>query len=162
MDAISVARLAEVHPELARRVSNFAAQLGFDIRVTQGIRTVAQQDALYAQGRTALGPVVTNAKGTESNHVMGLAVDVVPLDQDTGAPDWNASHPSWQRIVALAPSCGLRDGISWKDEPHLELADVPPIPSPEMQQAYIDGGVQGAWGEIPGIPGPGLGTPVSA
>ena len=148
MDAISSARLQEVHPELSRRVQNLASQLDFAIRVTQGIRTVAQQNALYAQGRTAPGPIVTNAKGTESNHVMGVAVDVVPMDLPDGHPDWNENSAFWQRIVALAPTCGLRDGKSFKDEPHLELIELPSIPSAELQQVYMDAGVAGVWAEI--------------
>src|SRR5438105_5154353 len=123
LDSISEARLVEVHPILSQRVHNLAAQLDFPLRVTQGIRTVAQQDALYAQGRTQPGPIVTNAKGTESLHVLGCACDVCPMDLVDGDPDWNPSHTSWQRIVALAPTCGLRDGVSWKDEPHLELIE---------------------------------------
>lgn len=151
MDAISLARLAEVHPELSRRVQSLASQLDFPLRVTAGIRTVAQQDTLYNQGRTTPGPVVTNAKGTESNHVLGLAVDVCPMDLADEHPDWNSSDASWQRIVALAAPCGLRDGVSWRDEPHLELAEVPEVPTGETQRLYADKGVQAVWEEIPGV-----------
>ena len=151
LDQISLARLAEVHPELSRRVQSLASQLDFPLRITAGIRTVAQQDALYAQGRTAPGPIVTNAKGTESNHVLGLAVDVVPMDLADVHPDWNSSDAQWQRIVALAPTCGLRDGISFRDEPHLELAEVPEVPTMQAQLTYTDIGVQAVWEGIPGL-----------
>ncbi len=146
MDAISEERLNQVHPVLSERIhrlSDALAVSGFIIRVTQGIRTVAQQNALYAQGRTTPGPVVTNARGTESNHVLGVAVDVAPMED--GIPDWNASHPDWQRIVSLAPTLGLRDGISWKDEPHLELVEFPSVPTEEAQQIYMDAGVLAVW-----------------
>lgn len=156
MDQISESRLAQVHPTLAARIRALANQLeldGFIIRVTAGIRSTAEQDALYASGRTAPGKIVTNARGTQSNHVMGFAVDVAPFEN--GVPDWNASHPDWQKIVALAPTYLLRDGISWKDEPHLELIEVPPEPTLEMQQTFIDGGVQAVWHDNP-IPAPAL------
>jgi peptidoglycan L-alanyl-D-glutamate endopeptidase CwlK len=150
LDSVSMERLALVHPVLSARVQNLASQLDFPLRITQGIRTVAEQDALYEQGRTTPGNIVTNAKGTESNHVMGVAVDVVPMDLPDGdqEPDWNPAHESWQRIVALAPACGLRNGISWKDEPHLELAEVPKVPSGEMQSVYLQAGVEAVWQEL--------------
>lgn len=148
LDDISMARLGAVHPILSQRVQKMASQLDFPIRVTAGIRTVAQQDELYAQGRTTPGPVVTNAKGTESNHVLGLAVDVVPMDIPNEHPDWDSSDEKWQRIVALAPTCNLRDGISFRDEPHLELVEVPEVPTGEIQQVYVDAGVDGVWKEL--------------
>ncbi|WP_445670015.1 M15 family metallopeptidase [Paenibacillus sp. FSL R10-2771] len=37
-----------------------------NIVITQGLRTISEQDALYAQGRTKPGQIVTNAKGGTS------------------------------------------------------------------------------------------------
>jgi hypothetical protein len=54
MDQISESRLAEVHPLLAdkvRQVALIVADGGEAIRVVQGLRTVQQQDELYAMGR---------------------------------------------------------------------------------------------------------------
>ncbi len=50
-----------------------------DITITDGLRTTKQQQALYAQGRTEEGNIVTNADGvnSKSNHQSGNAVDVV-------------------------------------------------------------------------------------
>ncbi|MGN7308723.1 M15 family metallopeptidase, partial [Bacillus subtilis] len=42
--------------------------IGIPIVITQGLRTVAEQDALYAQGRSKPGKVVTNARGGYSYH----------------------------------------------------------------------------------------------
>jgi peptidoglycan L-alanyl-D-glutamate endopeptidase CwlK len=152
VDAISESRLVEVHPELSKRVHSLAAQLDFSIRVTQGIRTVAQQNALWQEGRdndgNVIGRIVTNAKGTESNHVMGVAVDVVPMDLPDDHPDWDENAASWQRIVVLAPSCGLRDGKSFHDEPHLELMEVPEVPTEEIQSTYLQAGVEAVWTEL--------------
>lgn len=158
MDAISIARLQLIHPEAARRVQALSAQLEADpnpisIRVTRGIATVAQQNELWQIGRDAqgnvIGRVVTNAKGTQSNHVMGFAADVVPMGIEDGQPDWNLNHPAWQRIIALAPAHGLRDGQCFHDAPHLELIEVPEVPSGETQQIYVDAGVEGVWRENP-------------
>jgi peptidoglycan L-alanyl-D-glutamate endopeptidase CwlK len=149
MDAISQRRLALVHPELARRVTSLIDQLeteGYDVRVTRGISTVAEQDALYAQGRTEPGPIVTNAKGTQSNHVLGFASDLAIMDEN-GEPQWES--PGFDRIVDLAASHGLRSGAEWGDRPHVELQDVPAIPTEESQQTYLEHGVQALWAQTP-------------
>ena len=147
---ISRARLQEVHPELARRIELMAEELASEnipIEVDTALRSAAQQDALYAIGRSLPGKEVTNAQGFQSNHVIGCAVDVSPQD-DAGRPDWNASHPAWQRIVALAPQYGLRDGKSWHDLPHLELIEIPTEPTAAIQQLCHDEGVQAVWEEL--------------
>jgi peptidoglycan L-alanyl-D-glutamate endopeptidase CwlK len=148
---ISLARLGEVHPELARRVTNLADALaaeGSQIEIDTALRTAAQQDALFAEGRSSPGKEVTNARGFQSNHVIGCAVDISPDDSVTGRPDWNASHPAWQRIVALAPSFGLRDGKSWHDLPHLELQEIPTEPTEVIQQICKVDGVEAVWKEL--------------
>ena len=92
MDAASERRLAEVDPQLANRIRLAAADLkaqGITVMVTSGYRSFAEQNALYAQGRTKPGNIVTNAKGGQSLHNYGLAVDVVPLGAN-GQPNWNA------------------------------------------------------------------------
>lgn len=59
---------------------------GIKLRVAQATRTIAQQNALYAQGRTAPGRIVTNAKGGESYHNYGLAIDVIEIKN--GKTNW--------------------------------------------------------------------------
>lgn len=49
---------------------------GRGFKVVSALRTCAQQNAIYEQGRTRPGPVVTNAKGCMSWHVHGRAVDI--------------------------------------------------------------------------------------
>jgi peptidoglycan LD-endopeptidase CwlK len=145
---ISLTRLEETHPELQRRVKNLADALSaenIDIQIDAGLRTAQQQDNLFAVGRTMPGKIVTNARGFQSNHVIGCAVDVWVENVDTSQPDWDASHPAWQRIVALAPQYGLRDGKSWHDLPHLELVEVPTEPSEASQQICKIDGVQAVW-----------------
>src|ERR1039457_3139237 len=104
LDQLSDARLAMVHPALSIRIHNLADALTVNIRVTAGIRSVAQQDALYAQGRTVPGEIVTDAQGTQSNHIYGFAADLCVMTD--GKPDWSQSP--W---IALAPSYSLRSGI---------------------------------------------------
>lgn len=148
---ISLARLKDVHPELARRVIKLAEALwiiGIQIEVDTALRTAAEQTELWARGRTSPGKEVTNAREYQSNHVIGCAVDVSPEDSVTGLPDWNAAHPAWQKIVSLAATYGLRDGKSWHDLPHLELVEVPTEPSEVVQQICKAEGVLAVWDHL--------------
>jgi len=49
---------------------------GFSARILSGTRTYAEQNALYALGRSKPGRKVTNARGGYSNHNFGLAWDI--------------------------------------------------------------------------------------
>ena len=155
MDRISETRLAKVHPLLARKIRQMADILYADrppvvLRVTQGLRTWQEQAALYAQGRSGIGPVVTNAEPGHSYHQYGLAVDVVPLQLD-GQPDWNTTHPVWQRIVAVGKSLGLTEGAefrSFPDYPHFQLTGKLPVsPDVEVRESYGQSGIPGIWKE---------------
>lgn len=84
-----------------------------------GKRSDATQIALYAQGRTAPGDVVTNCDGveTKSMHQRGLAVDIVPQDKN-GDPEWPAlSDPRWKQIHDAMVAQGLESGQDWKEFP---------------------------------------------
>ena len=125
MDTVSELRLSEVYPGLATLVREMAAQLeteGIDIRVTQGLRAMAEQEAFYAQGRTAPGQIVTDAQPGYSWHQFGLAVDIAPLTPQ--GPDWNVGHPVWGRIVSVGVLLGLVAGAQWRvfpDWPHFQF-----------------------------------------
>jgi peptidoglycan L-alanyl-D-glutamate endopeptidase CwlK len=71
MDQRSEAVLAKVNPVLADKVRAAAATLeaaGTYLLVVSGLRTAAEQNALYAQGRNgAPGHIVTNAKAGYSD-----------------------------------------------------------------------------------------------
>jgi peptidoglycan LD-endopeptidase CwlK len=142
LDAISRERLSVVHPELGRRVNQLANLLSFPIRVTQGLRTWPQQAALYAQGRTEPGTIVTQAKPEQSAHCFMYAVDIAPID-GTGI-DWNGKDAKWQEILDKAPSCGLAEGAQWRtfvDEPHLYLQELPATPDDEIVYTFKEGGL---------------------
>jgi LysM repeat protein len=127
--ALSAHRLAELHPIVTLRgrcMVDLCAQAGLAILVTQGLRTFAEQDALYAVGRTKapIGKqyIVTNARGGQSWHNFGLAFDIVVLDS-VGKFDWDASHPGWRKAAELGKSVGLEWGGDWKgfkDRPHFQ------------------------------------------
>jgi len=153
MDAHSEERLSQVHPELSRRVHQLADMLPFTIVVTQGLRTYAQQDALYQQGRTAPGAIVTDAPAGHSMHNFGLAVDVAPTD-GFGGIDWNGKDAKWQAILDKAASCGLAEGAKWRtfpDEPHLYPQEVPADPDDNFRYLFNEAGLPAVWNEyLPG------------
>ena len=103
VDAISQQRLSLVAPALRTRVTSMLTALaskGVPTRVTCGLRSVAEQAADFAQGRTILpGRIITQARPGYSYHQFGMAVDLVPMTLPHGQPDWNESHPDWQLIV---------------------------------------------------------------
>jgi peptidoglycan L-alanyl-D-glutamate endopeptidase CwlK len=147
MDSVSKVRLSLVHPDLAKKITAMVDALavrGIDVRVVQGYRSKATQDALYAQGRTAPGPEVTNAPGGHSYHEFGLAVDCMPGVR--GVTPWKmngvASHPDYAAMIAAGEAQGLVSGSHWvhiKDYPHFQLAGIPVSPTDDMRAALTQG-----------------------
>lgn len=150
LDAISDARLAQLYPALAEKIRQLAGELSVPIRVVQGLRTVAEQDTLYAQGRTAPGAVVTKARGGQSWHNFGLAVDICPSgDAEKFVPDWNASHPIWKDLVRQGQALGLRSGTAWGDIPHLELTGrYGPKPPAALLTLLNTRGLKAVWDDV--------------
>lgn len=114
-------------PDFARRVRLIVERLavrGFQVEITQTLRTFAEQDALYSQGRTRKGPKVTNAKGGQSLHNYGIAADFALMVG--GRYTWPDPHPVWQAIAEEAVKVGLEAGANWPkpDKPHVEIANI--------------------------------------
>jgi len=55
------------------------AVAGIRIRITAAYRTEQEENALYMQGRTKPGPIVTDVMGKDSWHCWGLAIDIAPM-----------------------------------------------------------------------------------
>ena len=146
MKPASEKRLQQLHPALVSVVRAMIADLaaqGTVVEVVQGLRTFAEQDALYAKGRTAPGAIVTQARGGQSNHNFGLAVDLCPFTNDK--PDWNAPMAVWAAIGAAAEAHGLEWGGQWKkflDKPHVQL---PAMTVRECARHYQAGGLDAVW-----------------
>jgi len=107
--------LDELLPQVKSRVDAFiqaCKDKGIDILVTSTYRDMESQDALYKQGRTSPGKIVTNAKAGESFHNYRCAVDIVPIV--SGKPDWDGSHPVWAEIGKIGEECGLEWAGNWK------------------------------------------------
>lgn len=124
-----------------------------------GLRTFEEQEALYAQGRTAIGKIVTNARGGQSWHNYGLACDFVPdgsLDKPGIQWSWDTKldanadgHNDWTQFGELAEWIGLKWGGRWKrfpDLPHVEYDSGLTIT--EAQEIYRQfGTIDAVWKE---------------
>lgn len=122
VDSRSESNISTLLPQVQEPMRNLvrkAAEAGIQIRLTSGNRTYAEQDALYAQGRTKPGKVVTNARGGYSSHNFGLAADFTIFDGNS--PVWES--PNYTKVGKIAESLGLSWGGRWStpDEPHVYL-----------------------------------------
>lgn len=113
-----------LHPALrvkAEQLVNLCKAAGINIQISSTLRTKAEQDPLYAQGRTTPGKIVTKAPYPQSLHNWGVAFDVVVIGKD-GKADWRPA--SYKPVGKIGLSIGLAWGGSWltfKDYPHFEL-----------------------------------------
>jgi peptidoglycan LD-endopeptidase CwlK len=141
--------LAPLYPPLAQRVRLLLAAIAVPVLITQGERTWAEQDALYAQGRTAPGNIVTKARSGYSQHNYGLAVDLCPDDPTLAGLqlDWNERHPIWKQMLALAPTYKLAEGAAWRtfpDTPHFYPMEIPATTA-DLHSHYVVGGQAAVW-----------------
>ena len=135
LDAASKARLKLLYPDLSIRVIRLLRDvrriLGLQMRVTEALRTMDAQAALYASGRTAPGPILTNAKPGESMHHYGCALDFCFRGPDPYlTKDKNADY-IWRKFGEIARGYGFDWGGDWNgngqvekndfDKPHIQL-----------------------------------------
>ena len=115
--------LDDLLPQVKSRVEAFIAACkaeNIDLLITSTYRDNESQNALYAQGRTAGGSIVTNAKAGQSFHNWRCAVDVVPIVN--GKAVWNDTN-LWARIGVIGKSVGLEWAGDWKkfkEFPHFQ------------------------------------------
>ncbi len=86
---------------------------GYDLYISAGFRSFDEQDQLYEQGRSVAGHIVTNAKGGDSIHNFGLAIDLADhrygIDLD------------WDKLEKIGTYCGLEHGDrGYTDLPHFQ------------------------------------------
>ncbi|MRM96410.1 M15 family metallopeptidase [Riemerella anatipestifer] len=140
MDKITLQRIELLHPKLREEAKAIYKEIcealtGNAIcRFTHTLRTFKEQNDLYAIGRTKKGRRVTNARGGQSYHNYGLAIDICLLvDKDgngtyeTAVWDTKADFDGdkiadWQEIVAIFKRYGWTWGGDWRftDPPHFQ------------------------------------------
>ncbi|MEK6586530.1 MAG: M15 family metallopeptidase [Nitrospirota bacterium] len=123
VDARSEKKIATLLPEVqpnARALVQKAAQNGIQIKIISGLRSYAEQDELYAQGRTQPGRIVTKVRGGYSNHNFGIAFDVGIFE----GTKYLSESDKYKAVGALGMDLGFEWGGNWKtfvDQPHFQL-----------------------------------------
>ena len=133
-DQITLERIKLIHPKLRNEVLEIYDEISEALsgsamcRFSYTLRTFAEQNALYAQGRTKPGKIVTNAKGGLSYHNYGMAIDIVLIINGKEA-SWNDKKDfdgdgkaDWMEIVNIFKQFGWEWGGDWKfrDAPHFQ------------------------------------------
>lgn len=103
------------NPNFLTQVTNcflpVASAYGYDLRITAGFRSIAEQTQIYDAGRTVDGHIVSEAPPGHSLHNYGYAVDVA---------DRTAGYKlNWTKLVKIAAYCSLESG-GVGDLPHFE------------------------------------------
>ena len=120
--------LKDLHPKvftLAHELITQCQAEGIDLLVTSTYRDREAQAALFAQGRTKPGKIVTHAKPGQSFHNWRVALDTVPLRH--GKPVWDTTGEDgllWEKIGAIGESIGLEWAGRWKtfkEFPHFQF-----------------------------------------
>jgi peptidoglycan L-alanyl-D-glutamate endopeptidase CwlK len=136
-------RIEDLHPALQPLATEFVARCAarqVDVLIVCTYRDGAEQDALYAQGRTKPGAKVTNARAGQSahNHTINgkpaaRAFDAVPLlhgkpiweDPRDADNDWSNDF-GWKVMGAVAAELGLvwygAPGSAFREAPHFQLS----------------------------------------
>lgn len=130
MDKITLERIETAHPLLREELRTIYKEIcqalnGSAIcRFSYVLRTFKEQDELFAKR-----PRVTKAKGGQSYHNYGLALDIVLITNNGKEASWNTVKDfdgdrtaDWMEIVAIFKKYGWQWGGNWnfKDDPHFE------------------------------------------
>lgn len=122
-----------LHPVVEKKKNELvkkAADIGIDILITDDFRSIDAQNSLHGQGRSKPGRIVTHARGGESYHNYGLAIDFALLLAN-GKAVWDTERDGngngkadWMEVADIGKELGFAWGGDWhnfKDYPHLEM-----------------------------------------
>lgn len=149
MNAHSEAKLVGLYPEFVRRIrqaDDMLSAAGYRFGIAQALRTWTQQDALWEEGRNPEGQIVdpklvkTHARGGESYHNYGLAIDGFFMDGQ-GAAIWDEHYLGYQKMVEVCESLGLTCGARWhgdrRDPDHVQMHGPFDEVSPDDEIKYL-------------------------
>lgn len=110
---INSRKIEDLHPHVAKMCLLFIGackDVGIDVLITSTYRDFESQKSLYAQGRTAPGIKVTNAKAGQSFHNWRVAFDFVPVLN--GKAQWD-NLSLFNKCGMIAEQCGLEWAGRW-------------------------------------------------
>ena len=126
LDNATQTKIQLLHPTIREEVKHLVNEANsklapnVQIRIVQGLRTFAEQDALFLKL-----PRVTRAKGGQSNHNYGVAIDFALLINGTEI-SWdmkkdmdNDNQADWIEVVQTFVKAGWYWGNTFGDFPHL-------------------------------------------
>jgi peptidoglycan L-alanyl-D-glutamate endopeptidase CwlK len=123
---MSSRKIEDLHPQFQGMVRSLLDvgqkainETGWTFFITDGYRSLEEQNKLYAQGRTEGTKILTNAKAGQSPHNYGLAVDLA--FQRNGVLSYLATL--YAPIYKIARDLGFELGADWQgftDRPHFE------------------------------------------
>lgn len=111
---INSRKLEDLNPKVRVLCEKFIEKCksqNIDVLITSTYRDGKSQDALYAQGRTTAGKIVTNARAGQSYHNWRVAFDFVPLVH--GKAQWS-DVATFTKCGEIAESVGLEWAGRWK------------------------------------------------
>lgn len=140
MDPVTLERIKLLHPKVRDEALEIYQEIckaltGRAIcRFTFTLRSIAEQNKLFAQGRTAIGKIVTKARGGHSYHNYGLAIDIVLIKDVNGDGNYEKAvwdtksdfdgdgKSDWMEVVQIFKEYGWEWGGDWKfvDAPHFQ------------------------------------------
>ena len=118
-------KVQQIFKDWILECQTLAKTLGYEYKAISGNRSWDEQAKIYAQGRSAPGKIVTNAKPGYSNHNFGIAVDMGVFESgkylDSSSP--SKAEAFHRKASEIAEKYNIEWGGSWrsfKDYPHFE------------------------------------------
>lgn len=170
-DPVTSDRLSLVYPDVRVRWTRVQVDFfnlhGLQLRIAQGLRTFADQQAIYEKGRKLVGGewipedpehhhgIVSWAKPGDSWHHYS-AVDSCFI----GSDPWLEHHPEgdflWSEYARLGKAHGFDAGYYWEgkkqDKPHLEIC-YGGMSLEDVKKIYEHGKLRGVWTKFDQIRG---------
>ncbi len=113
-------------PKAQRKARQFLTEVtaklstdGLIFKIISGTRTYDEQNELFAHGRTKPGPVVSRARGGQSNHNFGVAWDIGIFRNGEYIPE----SELYNKAGAIGKAQRLEWGGDWasiQDKPHFQ------------------------------------------
>lgn len=124
---ISSRSLDDLAPDVAaaaQQLIDACAAVSIDLLVVSTYRDADAQAALYAQGRTTPGPIVTDARPGESFHQYRVALDFCPIIN--GKCQWD-DIATFTRVGLIAEGLGMEWAGRWtafREYGHVQLTNL--------------------------------------